>query len=80
MWSRHIDRIIYLRSHLIDPRLLRADNFESFLADRQKRLLALIEQATGKSAYSGDIAEEGIDVDVDEEGLEAGMTVAEAAS
>jgi hypothetical protein len=40
----------FLTSHRIDPSLLRADNFEAFMADRQKRLLALIEQATGKPA------------------------------
>src|SRR6202034_385815 len=33
----------YLSSHLIDPSLVRADRFEEFMADRQKRLLALIE-------------------------------------
>jgi hypothetical protein len=36
-------------SHLIDPALLRADKFEAFMPDRQKRLLGLIEQATGKA-------------------------------
>lgn len=70
----------YLRSHLIEPVLLRADKIDAFLADRQRRLLALIEQATGRSAYSVDVAEEGIDVDVDEDSLEAGMTVAEVAT
>ena len=44
----------YLRSHLIDPELLRADDFDAFMADRQKRLLGLIEQATGKAAYTGE--------------------------
>jgi hypothetical protein len=63
----------YLASHLIDPSLLRADDFESFMADRQKRLLALIEQATGKAAYSGTVPEEGIDVEVDEDAVEAAM-------
>jgi len=41
---------VYLRSHLIDPSILRSDDFDTFMADRQKRLLALIEQATGKVA------------------------------
>lgn len=49
----------YLRTHLIDPMLLRADAFEAFMEDRQKRLLHLIEQAMGKEAYSGTIPEEG---------------------
>jgi len=51
----------YLQSHLIDPALLRADNFEAFMQDRQKRLLGLIEQAMGKGVYTGDIPEEGED-------------------
>lgn len=68
---------VYLRSHLIDPSLLRDDSFDEFFADRQKRLLGLIEQATGKSAYTGEVFEEGADVEVDEDGIEAGMTVAQ---
>jgi hypothetical protein len=63
----------YLRSHLIDPELVRRDDFEGFMADRQKRLLGLIEQATGKAAYTGDAVEEGLDVDADEEMLEPEM-------
>lgn len=66
----------YLRSHLIDPAILRSNDFKAFMIDRQKRLLGLIEQATGKSAYSGELAEEGIDVEMDQNGLEAGMVVA----
>jgi hypothetical protein len=54
----------YLTSHLIDPALLRADNFADFMADRQKRLLTLIEQATGKLAYAGAAQEEGEEADV----------------
>jgi hypothetical protein len=57
----------FLRSHLIDPDLLRANKFDAFLTDRQRRLLALIEQATGKAAYAGEVAEEGIDVELDED-------------
>src|SRR5580658_912263 len=57
---------IYLSSHLINPALLRADSFEAFMADRQKRLLSLIEEATGKSAYSGSDTEEGEDVEFDD--------------
>jgi hypothetical protein len=41
----------YLTSHLIDPSLLRTDNFDAFMMARQKRLLTLIEQATGKPIY-----------------------------
>lgn len=52
-----------LRTHLIDPDLLWADQFADFMADRQKRLLALIERATGKPVYGGPVAEEGEDVE-----------------
>lgn len=59
----------YLRSHLIAPALLRTDAFDSFMDDRQKRLLGLIEQAMGKAAYTGNIPEEGEDVEEDEDNL-----------
>jgi hypothetical protein len=68
----------YIKSHLIDPALLRADSFDAFMVDRQKRLLALIERATGKSAYSGDVPEEGQDVEADADALEATLTIARA--
>ena len=68
----------YLKSHLIDPSLLRADNFDAFMVDRQKQLLALIEQATGKAAYSGTVQEEGEDVEADEDTVEAELTIATA--
>ena len=66
----------YIQSHLIDPSLLRADNFDAFTVERQKRLLALIEQATGKAAYTGDVQEEGEDVEVDDDTVEAELTIA----
>jgi hypothetical protein len=66
----------YITSHLIDPSLLRADSFDAFMVDRQKRLLALIEQATGKAAYSGNVQEEGEDVEADEDTVEADLTIA----
>jgi hypothetical protein len=68
----------YLLSHLIDPAILRADRFEAFMEDRQKRLLALIEQETGKAAYTGDVKEEGEDVEADEDTAEAELTIAAA--
>jgi hypothetical protein len=68
----------YIASHLIKPELLRADNFEAFMSDRQKRLLRLIEQATGKVPYVGPTSEEGIDVEADADTAEAEMTVAAA--
>jgi hypothetical protein len=70
---------VYLTSHLIDPSLLRADSFDAFMADRQKRLLVLIEQATGKAAYTGNVQEEGEDVEADEDIVEAELTIAAAA-
>jgi hypothetical protein len=57
----------YLRSHLIDPTFLRTDDFDGFMVDRQTKLQKLIEQATGKLVYSGTEADEGIDVDVEED-------------
>ena len=52
----------HLETHLIDPTLLRANDFEAFVADRHERLLTLIEQASGISIYRGDILDEGVDV------------------
>jgi hypothetical protein len=69
---------VYLRTHLIDPSFLRADSFDAFMVDRQKRLLALIEQATGKAAYTGNVPEEGEDVEADEDTVEAELTMAAA--
>ena len=65
----------YLRSHLIDPDLLRSNNFASFMADRQTRLLALIEQATGKAVYAEEEAQEDVDDDADADAVEAGMVI-----
>lgn len=65
----------YLSSHLVDPAILRGDEFEAFMVDRQKRLLGLIEQATGKSAYAGEEQEEGVDVEADEDAVEAEMVI-----
>ena len=58
--------------------LLRADSFDAFMVDRQKRLLALIERATGRAAYIGDDQEEGEDVEADEDTMEAELTIASA--
>jgi hypothetical protein len=41
------------------------------MADRQKRLLALIETSTGKTAYTGNVAEEGVDIEADPDAAEA---------
>jgi hypothetical protein len=68
----------YLASNLLDPDLLRTDNFEAFMADRQEKLLALIERATGRTAYSGNIQDEGEDVEADEDTVEAQLTIVAA--
>lgn len=65
----------YLASHLIDPGLVRGDSFEAFMTDRQKRLLDLIEQATGKAAYAGDVLDEGVDMEADDDAIEAEMII-----
>jgi hypothetical protein len=65
----------YFTTHLINPSLLRADSFDAFIIDRQKQLLALIESATGKAAYTGSVEEEGEDVEADPDAIEAEMTV-----
>ena len=67
----------FLSSHLIDCTLVRSDSFEAFMADRQKRLLAMIEKAMGKPAYIGDEPEEGEDGDADEDPIEAELTISE---
>ncbi|MFJ5486143.1 DUF262 domain-containing protein [Hansschlegelia beijingensis] len=65
----------YVSTHLVDPALLRTDDFSAFMVDRQKRLLVLIEGAMGKAAYAGSVLEEGIDDEQDDDGLEAEMTI-----
>ena len=67
----------YLRSHVIDPALLRADRFDEFMANRQKQLLQLIEQAMGKTAFSGEADDEGEDAEADEDDVEAEMVLNE---
>lgn len=63
-----------LKSHLLDPQLLRRDDFAAFMSDRQTQLLAVIERATGKPAYAGSNEEEGESVEVDDETSEAQLT------
>jgi hypothetical protein len=74
--SKRLD--VYFKSHRINPSLLRADRFDDFMEDRQKQLLSLIEQATGKAAYVGTVQEEGEDVEADEDTVEAELTIAAA--
>lgn len=63
----------YLESHLIDSTLVRTDDFQAFLDDRQRRLLSLIEQAMGKEAYTGHVSDEGVDVEDSENNSEVSM-------
>jgi hypothetical protein len=64
-----------LVSHLIDPGLLRSDNFGAFMEDRQRRLLSLIEHATGNTVHIGNIPEEGVDAEGDADTTEAERTI-----
>jgi hypothetical protein len=48
----------YLKSHLIDVPAIRADNFTAFFSARQEALLRLLEDATGRKAYRGDVTDE----------------------
>lgn len=66
---------LYIKSHLIDPALLRSDRFDAFMEHRQKRLLVLIEEATGKAPYTGGVPEEGKDIEADEDTMEAELTI-----
>lgn len=64
-----------LSSHALDVKLLRADDFDSFMADRQIRLVALIEAAMGKPvALIGDSDSE-IDAELDDLEEEAAKTI-----
>jgi hypothetical protein len=44
----------YIRSHLSSPELLRSDNYDDFMLDRARRLLDVIEEATGKKIAGRD--------------------------
>lgn len=71
---QNLDR--YLASHLLDPQLLRSNDFQSFMDDRQARLLRMIEQATGQAVYRG--VDESDEAETDEETAEAELTMAAA--
>lgn len=62
-----------LVSHALDVNMLRTDDFNSFMADRQSRLVALIEHAMGKSAVSTIDSE--IDAELDDLEEEAAKTL-----
>lgn len=65
----------HLKTHLIDPNLLREDKFEAFMEDRQQRLLRRIEEAMGKSAYSGDVSDGSEGDEAIEDGSESALTL-----
>jgi hypothetical protein len=69
----------YLKSHLIDPALLRADDFNGFMRDRQHRLLDLIDAATGQKVDRADRPEDGQDVEGEDDTTEAKLTMSAAA-
>ncbi|MBZ9711165.1 hypothetical protein LB543_31195 [Mesorhizobium sp. ESP7-2] len=69
------DLTAHLPSRPVDTRLLRTDAFDSFKANRRGRLLALIGQAAGKDFDRGNVVEEGVNADQDEDEIEAELTV-----
>lgn len=48
----------HIASHVIDPALLRADDFDGFFAARRDALLSIIEKAMGQKAYRGEASDE----------------------
>lgn len=58
-----------LATHSIEPALLRADNFEAFIAERKKALLSIVAGAMGKPPIqsSEGVADDEIDPDDEEE-------------
>jgi hypothetical protein len=56
-----------LRSHLIEPTLLRSDNFQDFYESRQNKILELIERATGKSIVRAEALAESGETEEEEE-------------
>ena len=49
-----------LRSHVINPSLLRSDDFESFFAEHEVALLDRIERAMGKPLARNMVMPEGV--------------------
>jgi len=71
----------YLASHAIDPAFLRANDFEGFMADRERRLLAMIAKATGhRTPLAETPPEEGREVAQDDEGFDLPAPDAEEAA
>jgi hypothetical protein len=57
----------HVASHLIEPDLLRTDDFDGFTAARREALLQLIEKATDKKVYRGQGANEAEEFTVEAE-------------
>ncbi|MGI8484179.1 MAG: GmrSD restriction endonuclease domain-containing protein [Thermomicrobiales bacterium] len=67
---------LYLKSHLVNPELLRTDSFECFMEDRQRQLVRLISQATGKDISEGlSLDDDGEEGALDEDADEAAQTI-----
>ncbi|MCC7316605.1 MAG: DUF262 domain-containing protein [Planctomycetes bacterium] len=62
--SAELDAI--LRTHLIEPELLRADDFEGFFNARMKALSNLVSEAMGKPVFEGESSDEP-ETEVDDE-------------
>ena len=59
-----------LTTHLIDPTLLRADDFTGFMDARRGALVGMIEKAIGKSVITASTDDGGEEIDDDPEALE----------
>ena len=68
----------YIRSHLIDPSRLRVDDFSGFMEARQRRLITMIEEATGQPISATLAGEKTEEVERDEATAEASLTIAAA--
>lgn len=60
-----------LTTHLIDPGMLRLDNFDAFYEKRKATLLSMIERVMGKTAVHGTTSMDTDEEDVESEGVEA---------
>ncbi len=57
-----------LKTHVIDPALLRADSFQAFYAARKTSLLAIVEKSMGKAAVvAASVAEDELDDEEEEQ-------------
>ena len=66
----------HLASHVIEPDLLRSDDFDAFYAARRDALIALIERVMGKTVFRGEAVDEPEEDAIELEDLE---TISEAA-